>query len=76
MTCKALSVTTVHKPPGNAGTWFDTAAIVTNVRNFPNSRGFVVGILKSFLGLSASLYTTLYLAFLAPDAVTFLLVAG
>ncbi|KAI8475459.1 MAG: Nodulin-like-domain-containing protein [Monoraphidium minutum] len=59
---------------GNAGTWYDTAALVTNVRNFPNSRGFVVGILKSFLGLSASVYATLYAATLAPDAITFLLV--
>jgi hypothetical protein len=62
--------------PGNAGTWFDTAALVTNVRNFPNSRGYVVGILKSFLGLSASVYTTIYVAAFAPDAVTFLLVLG
>jgi hypothetical protein len=43
------------------------------VRNFPNSRGFVVGILKSFLGMSASIYTTVYIAFFAPDAITFLL---
>jgi hypothetical protein len=38
-------------PPcaGNTGTWFDTSTLVTNVRNFPNDRGFVVGVLKSFL---------------------------
>jgi hypothetical protein len=49
---------------------------VTSVRNFPNSRGYVVGILKSFLGLSASIYTTIYVTAFAPDAVTFLLVLG
>jgi hypothetical protein len=49
---------------------------VTNVRNFPNARGYVVGVLKSFLGLSASIYTTMYMAAFEPDAVTFLLVMG
>jgi hypothetical protein len=24
---------------GNASSWYDTATIVTNVRNFPNNRG-------------------------------------
>jgi len=31
------------------GTWLDTSTLVTNLRNFKNSRGFVVGVLKSFL---------------------------
>lgn len=31
---------------GNSSTWFDTACVVTNVRNFPHDRGTVVGILK------------------------------
>lgn len=44
------------------------------VVNFPNSRGYAVGILKSFAGLSASIFTTVYMAVLAPDAVSFLLV--
>ena len=59
---------------GNAGTWLDTAAVVTNARNFPNSRGLVIGALKAFLGLSASLYAGFYTAFLAPDAASFLAV--
>jgi hypothetical protein len=36
-------------------------------------RGTVIGILKAFLGLSASMYTTIYISFLDPDAVKFLL---
>jgi hypothetical protein len=28
---------------GNSSTWFDTASIVTSVRNFPKDRGTVVG---------------------------------
>lgn len=27
---------------GNSSTWFDTACVVTNVRNFPRDRGTVV----------------------------------
>lgn len=50
----------LQRPAGNMGTWFDTSALVTSVRNFPNDRGFVVGVLKSFLGLSSSLYTSVY----------------
>eukprot|EP00891_Asterochloris_glomerata_P001572 jgi/Astpho2/1572/fgenesh1_pg.00026_%23_48_t len=34
----------------NGGTWTDTAVMVTSVRNFPNERGTVVGILKSCVG--------------------------
>ena len=36
-------------------------------------RGTVIGILKAMLGLSASIYTAIYVAFLDPDSVTFLL---
>ena len=41
----------------NGGTWVDTCCLVTNVRNFPNERGVVVGVLKCFVGLCASIYT-------------------
>lgn len=34
----------------NGGTWFDTACLVTSVRNFPNERGTVVGLLKACVG--------------------------
>ncbi|MEW5313536.1 MAG: hypothetical protein WDW38_005096 [Sanguina aurantia] len=57
---------------GNAGTWFDTTALATNIRNFPADRGTVIGILKSFLGLSASIYSSIYITTFAPDAVNFL----
>eukprot|EP00884_Botryococcus_braunii_P011942 jgi/Botrbrau1/20749/Bobra.0058s0077.1 len=57
----------------NGQTWFETGALVTCVRNFETERGTVIGVLKAFLGLSASLYTTLYMGFLDPDATSFLL---
>ena len=34
----------------------------------------MIGILKAFLGLSASAYITIYVSFLEPDALRFLLV--
>lgn len=35
-------------------------------------RGTVIGILKAFLGLSASAYITIYVSFIEPDAIRFL----
>lgn len=35
-------------------------------------RGTVIGILKAFLGLSASAYITIYVSFIEPDAIKFL----
>lgn len=57
----------------NGQTWFESPALVTTVRNFETERGTVIGILKALLGLSASAYTTVYVAFLEPDASKFLL---
>lgn len=39
-------------------------------------RGTIIGILKSFLGLSGSFFTTIYVSFLEPDAVSFLLLVA
>lgn len=50
----------ISPPTGNMGTWYDTSSLVTSVRNFPNERGVVVGVLKSYLGLSSSIYTSVY----------------
>eukprot|EP00850_Spirogloea_muscicola_P000889 SM000003S11134 [mRNA] locus=s3:1172629:1176558:- [translate_table: standard] len=57
----------------NGTTWFNTAVLVTVVRNFPKSRGQVVGILKGFLGLGAAVFAQLYTAIYSPDQVSFLL---
>ena len=58
---------------GNGGTWFDTSPLSTNLRNFPAERGFVVGIIKSCVGLSASLYTEAYEGVFGSDPGNFLL---
>lgn len=57
----------------NAGAWFDTSALVTTVSNFPGARGKVVGVLKSFVGLSSAVFTAQYSGFFAPSADAFLL---
>ncbi|KAF9613805.1 hypothetical protein IFM89_011974 [Coptis chinensis] len=44
----------------NSNAWFGTAVLVTNMRNFPFSRGIVAGILKGYVGLSAAVYTVIY----------------
>ena len=51
---------------GNGSGWFDTAVITTNMANFPTERGVVVGLLKSFFGLSSALLSLIFYAFFNP----------
>ncbi|PKI66745.1 protein NUCLEAR FUSION DEFECTIVE 4-like [Punica granatum] len=44
----------------NSSAWLTTAILVTNMRNFPLSRGTVAGILKGYGGLSAAVFTEIY----------------
>ncbi|KAL8497193.1 hypothetical protein ACS0TY_020761 [Phlomoides rotata] len=56
---------------GNA--WLGTAVLVTNMRNFPLSRGTVAGILKGYIGLSAAVFTEVYTMVLSGSSSNLLL---
>ncbi|WJX70075.1 hypothetical protein P8452_54223 [Trifolium repens] len=57
----------------NSSAWFGTAVLVTNMRNFPLSRGTISGILKGYVGISASVYTLIYSILLKGSASKLLL---
>eukprot|EP00873_Tetraselmis_striata_P015393 jgi/Tetstr1/435657/TSEL_024557.t1 len=58
---------------GRCGPFCDATALAVSVQNFPRFRGQVVGQLKAFVGLSASLHLVAFAAFPASDPANFLI---
>ncbi|KAI5082590.1 hypothetical protein GOP47_0002333 [Adiantum capillus-veneris] len=60
----------------NSMSFFNTGVVVTCVKNFPESRGEVLGLVKGIIGLSTAILTQIYHALYAQNTEGMILLLG
>lgn len=60
----------------NSQNFANTGSLVTCVKNFPEGRGMMLGLMKGYVGLSGAFFTQLYLSIYGNDAKSMILLIG
>uniref|UniRef100_A0A7N2R9L6 Nodulin-like domain-containing protein n=1 Tax=Quercus lobata TaxID=97700 RepID=A0A7N2R9L6_QUELO len=60
----------------NSQPFINTGALVTSIKNYPESRGLLIGVLKGYTGLSGAVVTQVYHALYGEDPKSLILLVG